>query len=113
MPKRAGAGRKPGVPNKATAEIQELARSYAPGVLKEMARIATKSESDTARVAAGNVILDRAYGKARQTVEHEMDLSGLTLEQLELLAATLATARPASPASAQGAGRDRAPTALN
>lgn len=107
--KRPGAGRKPGIPNKATAEVQTLARAYVPAVLKEMARLALKAESETARVAAGNTILDRAFGKAKQAVEHELDVSGLTLEQLDALAAALASARGATASAAQGAGGDRAP----
>ena len=64
-------GRAKGTPNKATVEVKELARQYAPAVLKEMARLATQAESESARVAAGNAILDRAYGKASQAITGE------------------------------------------
>jgi len=56
-------GRKPGVPNKVTAEVRDLARVHGPAVLEELARLALESESDQARVAATKEILDRAYGK--------------------------------------------------
>jgi hypothetical protein len=52
-------GRKPGVPNKVTAEVRDLA---------ELARLALESESDQARVAAAKEILDRAYGKCAQSI---------------------------------------------
>jgi hypothetical protein len=55
-------GRKPGVPNKVTAEVRDLARVHGPAVLEELARLALESESDQARVAAAKEILDRAYG---------------------------------------------------
>jgi hypothetical protein len=70
-----GAGRKPGVPNKATAEIKELARQYGPGSiagLAELAGLGPKkkgvAKSELARIAAYKEILDRAYGKARQPI---------------------------------------------
>lgn len=70
---RSGAGRKKGVPNKATAEVKALAQRYAPAALKELARLSTKAESETARVAAAGMILDRAYGKATQPMQHSVD----------------------------------------
>jgi hypothetical protein len=59
-------GRQKGTPNKVTAPIKELARQYVPEVLPELARLATKAESEAARVAAIKELLDRAYGKAAQ-----------------------------------------------
>ena len=74
--KRAGAGRKPGVPNKATLEIKELARQYGPKAIEELAIMAgllkvadrKPAENDTARMAAAKEILDRGYGKAAQAI---------------------------------------------
>jgi hypothetical protein len=66
-------GRKPGTPNKATAEVKAYAQQYAPAVLEELARLATKAKSEQARVAAGKEILDRAYGKATQPMQHSVD----------------------------------------
>lgn len=62
--KPAGSGRKKGQSHKITEECRRLAKSHGPEVIKELARIATKSEDDKARVMAGQIILDRAYGKA-------------------------------------------------
>jgi hypothetical protein len=61
-------GRKKGTPNKATRELRELAHEYCPAALKELVRIATKGESDSARVAAIKEPFDRAYGKATQAI---------------------------------------------
>lgn len=63
-------GRKPGVPNKATAELKKLARQYTGEAIKELARLATKAESEQARVSAIKELFDRAYGKSVQAMEH-------------------------------------------
>ena len=63
-------GRVKGQPNKATAEIQDLARQYTDEAVRELARLATKAESEAARVAAIKEILDRGYGKSKQPLEH-------------------------------------------
>ena len=59
-------GRTAGTPNRATAEIKELARAYAPDVVAELARLALNAESEQARVAAGRELLDRGYGRPSQ-----------------------------------------------
>lgn len=72
--KRPGAGRKKGSLDRATVEqkatLEELARSYTDVAMSVLVGVAQASESDAARVAASNSILDRGYGKARQGVEH-------------------------------------------
>jgi hypothetical protein len=68
--KRVGAGRKPGIPNKATATLREAAREYTDMALKTLAEIARKGTSEQARVLAADKLLDRAYGKATQINEH-------------------------------------------
>ncbi len=63
-------GRKKGTPNKATAEVRTLASEYGPHAIKELARLAgfvedaAPAQSDTARIAALGMLLDRSYGKA-------------------------------------------------
>lgn len=64
-------GRKPGTPNKATAEIRDLARKYAPEALIELARLTTQAESEQARVSAIKELFDRAYGKSTQILANE------------------------------------------
>ena len=84
-------GRKKGTPNKLTEEIRAIAEPYAKGAMREAARIAgllpkqKGSESDQARVAAINIILDRAYGKPKQPVEGEM-LHGISEELRQYIA---------------------------
>ena len=89
-PRPANAGRKRGIPNKATADVKALAQSYAPEVVKELARLALNAQSEQARVTAIKEILDRAYGKPHITAEVSTprdvrDLS--TAELLRVLAA--------------------------
>jgi hypothetical protein len=76
-------GRKKGTPNKATAEIKDIARIYGPNAVQALAIMsglakADKSlpdvrlaESEQARVGAIKEILDRGYGKAAQPLTGE------------------------------------------
>lgn len=66
--KRPGAGRKPGIPNRVTADIKALAQSYGPEAVEELVRIFRTSENDTARISAVKELLDRGFGKAAQSV---------------------------------------------
>jgi hypothetical protein len=57
---------------KTPVEISSLARSHSPGAIKVLAGIMNSPKaSDTARVAAANSLLDRAWGKAVQKNENE------------------------------------------
>lgn len=80
-PRAKTGGRKKGVPNKATAEIKDLAQQYAPEAVKELARLATEAESEPARVSAIKEILDRAYGRSTQSVDlsGDMNFTGLSV----------------------------------
>ena len=66
--KKGEGGRPKGVKNKASGEIQRLARQHTPAALKELVRLSTKAESEQARVAACREILDRGYGRPQQAV---------------------------------------------
>jgi hypothetical protein len=56
---------------KIVAEIQELARQHTPSAIKALVQIVEDEKaSPSARVAAAAHILDRAYGKPPQAVEH-------------------------------------------
>ena len=66
--KRAGAGRKPGSVDRATAQekrtLSDLAKELAPDALAALARVMRDpNQTGSAIVAAANAILDRAYGK--------------------------------------------------
>ena len=65
---KSGQGRPKGSKNKATQELQELARVHTPAAIKELARLAVAAESETARVAAINSLLDRGHGKPSQSI---------------------------------------------
>ncbi len=73
-------GRKPGVPNKATRELREIAGAYTEQAVKELVRIMTKSESDAARVSAVKELFDRSHGKAPQA--HTGEGGGGPIEHL-------------------------------
>lgn len=64
---RPGAGKPRGAKTKATiaqkATFAELAKKYAPDALETLKSVMTSSQSDSARVAAANSIIDRAYGR--------------------------------------------------
>lgn len=70
-------GRQKGTPNKATAEVKELARAHAPAAIAELARLSQEAESEQAKVAAIKEILDRAYGKSTQMVGQDPDAAPL------------------------------------
>ena len=64
-------GRQKGTPNKATAEVRALASEYGEIAIKELAKLSGleengdgKAQSETARISAIGMIIDRAYGKA-------------------------------------------------
>ena len=63
-------GRQKGTPNKVTVAIREAALEYGPDAIAELARLMHDGQTDHVRIAACREILDRAYGKARQSIEH-------------------------------------------
>jgi hypothetical protein len=71
--KRPGAGRPAKSKDRATLEekvsLEALARQHTKAALDTLALIATKGESEAARVSAANALLDRGYGRPRQAVE--------------------------------------------
>jgi hypothetical protein len=87
---RPGAGRKPGVPNKATADIRALAQQWGPEALEAAAAMAgiirkegvAKAESEQVRLAALNLLLDRGYGKAPQAITGEGGEGPVLIKQL-------------------------------
>ena len=95
--KREGAGRKKGSGDRrprsspviiATAqqkrELREAAREFTDDALKTLAEICKEGQSESARVAAANCLLDRGYGKPMQQVENGSpgDFSHMTDEEL-------------------------------
>lgn len=97
---RQGAGRPKGRVSRATpsqkATLSELARAHTAVALRVLVDVATKGESESAKVAAANALLDRAYGKPSQSHEHSgpggapiqtMDVTNLSDDQLAALEA--------------------------
>ena len=95
--RRKTGGRRKGSRNKATQEITELARAQVPAAVKELGRLAKSAVSETARVSAIGMILDRAYGKPSQAIQHSgsvgtYDLSKVDDADLDRLEAILGKA---------------------
>lgn len=61
-------GRKPGVPNKVTADIKALAQSHGPYAIEKLVGILDSDAPPAALVAAARELLDRGYGKATQPI---------------------------------------------
>ena len=78
--RRPGAGRKKGKVSEAKRELAEMAREHAEAALNTLVEIATGDCAASARVSAATAILDRAYGKPPQALEHSA--KGGSLEQL-------------------------------
>lgn len=68
-------GRKAGTLNKATIEVKEAARQYAPAALNRLYEIMENGGSDAAKVSAAREILDRAYGKSTQAITAEQNIT--------------------------------------
>jgi hypothetical protein len=50
-------------------DVRSLARSYTELCIRGLAGIVQKSESDTARVAAAGLLLDRGWGKSMAAID--------------------------------------------
>lgn len=66
---QAGQSGNPGGRPKASAKVRDLARAHTEAALAVLVEIATGGESEAARVAAANSILDRGYGKPTQPID--------------------------------------------
>lgn len=74
-------GRKPGVPNKATADVKAAARLEGPAMLAVLVGIAKDDESPAAaRVSAATKVLEYGHGKPQDYVE----LSGAVTSRFEV-----------------------------
>lgn len=69
MPDNRPRGRPKGSVNKVTADIRAAAQAYTDDALATLAQIMKAGESEAARVAAANSILDRGFGKPRQAMD--------------------------------------------
>jgi hypothetical protein len=69
-PKRKRVGGRPkGVPNKATADLQGIARQYTPEAIEKLVYIMRNREDyPAAQISAIKELLDRGYGRSTQKV---------------------------------------------
>lgn len=84
-PPNAGKGRVKGVPNKVTADVRALAQQFGPDAILGLAVLAglrpaikrlpniKPATNETAQGMAMDKLLDRAYGKATQPMQHTVD----------------------------------------
>ena len=79
-------------PNLSTAEVRKYAQEFGREAIVMLAELMEKSEDERTRIAAAKELLDRAYGRAPQAVEHAgkdggaiklEDVSQMTDEQLD------------------------------
>lgn len=79
-------GRVAGTPNKATAEVKELALVFGPAAIQRAAELAglvdgkKAAESEAAQMSALNTILDRAYGKPKQSLDVDAQVNATVTE---------------------------------
>ena len=70
--KRTGAGRPVGSKSKVTPEIRAMALKHCPAALDTIVYLAANAETEATRLAAAKELLDRAYGKPRQSIAAEV-----------------------------------------
>ena len=101
--KRSGAGRPPAAANKLTKTqkrtLTAIARDHTEDAVRTLVAIMKdKSAPHAARVSASNSVLDRAWGKASQSVQHTgpgggpiqtVDLTKLSDDELDRLESIL------------------------
>ena len=75
---RPGAGRKKGKVSEAKRELAEMAKEHAEDALLTLVEISKGNTAASARVSAATAILDRAYGKPTQALEHSTPDNSLT-----------------------------------
>jgi hypothetical protein len=66
-------GRQAGTPNKATAEIKEVARQYGTEAVEKLAELMRCDDNPQVQRAAAEALLDRGYGRPSLSVEASTD----------------------------------------
>jgi len=79
-------GRKPGTPNKVTAELAGLARAHTPEALAALVVIMNDPEAPAAaRISAATAVLDRGHGRPRQALDYGGDGGGMRVIYLDAI----------------------------
>jgi hypothetical protein len=71
---------------KVLGELQELARQHAPAAIAELGRLSLKAKNENVRIAAIRELLDRGFGRARQSMEvslPEPDIVRMMLDEID------------------------------
>ena len=71
--------RKTPPPDEATVLVRDAIRAHVPGAVAELARLALEANSETARVAAINALIDRGYGKLKDTLDSDDNAQAITV----------------------------------
>jgi hypothetical protein len=85
-PFRPGQSGNPGGPPKGVIEVVALARAQTSAAIRALADIMQHGQSETARIAAANALLDLGWGRPREPIEIApagADLTTLSDEELE------------------------------
>jgi len=68
---------------KVPTEIRSLARSYTEMAIQSLAGIAQNGESESARVSAASVLLDRGWGKPTQPISGDAENPLQVIQRIE------------------------------
>ena len=84
-------GRGKGTPNKATKDIKAIAQPYGAEAVTTLVAIMRSAEQPpAARVAAAKEVLDRGFGKSKQSIDHSSEDGSMTPKGLADFYAELA-----------------------
>lgn len=98
--------------------VREIARQHTPEAMEILVSIMRHHKTPpAARAMACNSIIDRAYGKAPQAIEHSghisaLDVTKLTDEQLDAIAALVTPALTGQHSGVDSVGEGAAPAGV-
>jgi len=97
-----GVSGNPGGVSEARREMQELARLHSVEAIETAVRIMRTGKSETSRLVAANMLLDRGWGKPRQSVDVEQQ--GRSLEDILRAIAAARVDEAQAPGDSEQAG---------
>ena len=104
-------GRPKGQGNKIAGDIRTLCQRAGPEIVNELLRLVRCGRHEMTRIAAAKELLDRGFGKAKQTIEGEM-VFGVSAELQRLLSQCDGNSRsvPLREIDAEDVGQTALPT---